>query len=232
MFSGNDIFKFQIAQSSHSSAGKGLEFVLRDDANTLQFFSNPAKVLTDGKWHHCVVTNSAGTVQFYTDGLTDGASASQTATNTLTDANFRTLIGGDIQDVTAYITAKIDEVGIWNRALSATEVTQLFNRGNGLEYPLNGYTTLAYRYQSKIETLSRKSANSSYRMRDQMVKVYGGRGEKYDELVYLNGKNSDASGVNRKKTDAWTKFSKANGVTGTSRADQAEREFYIQGNYP
>jgi hypothetical protein len=29
----------------------------------------------------------------------------------------------------------LDEVGFWTRALSAAEVTSLYNSGNGLQYP-------------------------------------------------------------------------------------------------
>ena len=34
-----------------------------------------------------------------------------------------------------YFDGKIDEVGIWNRALTEEEVTQLYNNGDGLSYP-------------------------------------------------------------------------------------------------
>lgn len=35
-----------------------------------------------------------------------------------------------------YFDGIIDEVGIWNKVLSSTEVTSLYNSGNGLAYPL------------------------------------------------------------------------------------------------
>jgi hypothetical protein len=35
----------------------------------------------------------------------------------------------------AYNGSKIDTVGIWNKELSATEVTELYNSGNGKQYP-------------------------------------------------------------------------------------------------
>lgn len=88
-----------------------------------------------------------------------------------------------------------------------------------------------YKNQSQLEALARKSGNTSSRLSEQRRLVYGGRGQKYDELVYLNGQNADAATVNRKDADAWVKFASANGGT-TNRADQEEREFYKQGNYP
>jgi hypothetical protein len=38
--------------------------------------------------------------------------------------------------LTRYLNGDMDEVGIWNRALTATEVGQLYNGGAGLAYPL------------------------------------------------------------------------------------------------
>lgn len=35
----------------------------------------------------------------------------------------------------AFFQGLIDEVGVWNRALSDSEITQLYNNGNGLGYP-------------------------------------------------------------------------------------------------
>lgn len=94
------------------------------------------------------------------------------------------------------------------------------------------FMALQYKNQSKLEALSRKTGLANYRMSDQADVVYGGRGTEYDELVYLNGQNSDAATVNRKRSDAWLKFSQANGVAGSNRADQQEREFGIEGTYP
>jgi hypothetical protein len=42
-----------------------------------------------------------------------------------------TLFGG-------FFPGNIDEVGIWNRALSSSEITQLYNSGSGLTYPFTG----------------------------------------------------------------------------------------------
>ena len=39
--------------------------------------------------------------------------------------------GGDVFG----LSANLDEFGIWNRALSNTEITDLFNGGTGLSYP-------------------------------------------------------------------------------------------------
>jgi len=42
-----------------------------------------------------------------------------------------------------YSSVILDEVGIWSRALSSTEVTELYNSGNGKQYPFSLAYTLA-----------------------------------------------------------------------------------------
>jgi hypothetical protein len=90
---------------------------------------------------------------------------------------------------------------------------------------------LFYKNQGKVEKMSAKTTQSSYRLSDQRNALYGGRGADYDELVYLNGQNADAATVNRKNADAWLKLGTGNGATG-SRADQVERDFSQEGSYP
>lgn len=90
---------------------------------------------------------------------------------------------------------------------------------------------LFYKNQSKVEKMSVKTGRTSYRLSDQKNALYGGRGNDYAELVYLNGQNGDGATVNRKNSDAWTKFGTGNGASG-SRADQIERDFYKEGTYP
>ena len=90
---------------------------------------------------------------------------------------------------------------------------------------------LFYKNQGKVEKLSVKTGIASYRMSDQRQILYGGRGAKYDELVYLRGQNGSVVGVDRYESDSWAKFGAANGAPG-SRADQIERDFTVAGAYP
>ena len=88
-----------------------------------------------------------------------------------------------------------------------------------------------YKNQAKLEAISRKTTAANYRLSDQRVKLFHGRGTDYDELVYLRGQDGDAQGVNNKDSDAWTKFGAANGAPG-SRADQIQHDFGVNGTYP
>ena len=77
---------------------------------------------------------------------------------------------------------------------------------------------IKYKNQGIIEKLSAKTGVASYRLSEQRQILYGGRGVKYDELVYLRGQNEDSETVNTKASDAWVKFGNANGAPG-NRAD-------------
>lgn len=82
-----------------------------------------------------------------------------------------------------------------------------------------------------IEKLSVKTGVSSYRLSEQRKILFGGRGSKYDELVYLRSKNTDASTVNTKHSNAWSKFATANGAAGT-RSDTIQHDFTKNGSFP
>ncbi len=89
----------------------------------------------NGTWHHVVGVNSSGTLYLYVDG-TQVASAPVTW-GTASTGNF--LIGARssaTKDI--YFSGSIDEVGVWSRALSQQEITDLYNAGTGQTYSGGG----------------------------------------------------------------------------------------------
>ena len=59
---------------------------------------------------------------------------------------------------TWYWNGNIDEVGVWNRALTSTEITQLYNSGTGLTYPFAGF----YFSGGNLSTLGNWWANPAF----------------------------------------------------------------------
>lgn len=88
-----------------------------------------------------------------------------------------------------------------------------------------------YKNQGIIEKLSVKNSVSSYRLSEQRQILYGGRGQKYDELTYLRGQNGSGTAVDAKDSDAWQKFGSANGAN-TTRSDQTFHDFTKNGSFP
>ena len=89
--------------------------------------------VNDGQWHHVACTldslpaPSSTDVKFYVDGQPDAViGGALVAINTV--ALNDVLIGSDIQN--RFFNGVIDEVRIYDRALSAAEIASLFNAAN------------------------------------------------------------------------------------------------------
>jgi hypothetical protein len=82
----------------------------------------------DGKWHYVVVTYGGSTVRIYVDGVqvatksTSGAIPDNTGTQPVR-------VGANSLALNGYFTGNVDEVRIWNRALTTQEVSDAYNDG-------------------------------------------------------------------------------------------------------
>ncbi len=118
------------ATASHGcSAGHKIAFVLVGKATVC----NDGWTLNDSIYQHIAITHDSTTNEFkyYKNGVLGD-----------TDINTNTLNVGSnglhILSTTSeslIIDGKIDEIGIWNRALDLNEIGRLYNSGNGLAYP-------------------------------------------------------------------------------------------------
>ena len=127
------------ARQTIASWGKGNSgtntgtYLFINPSNKLEFdLSNvagpsSAATITDGNWHLVGVVNSGGTVQLYVDGSASGSSVSMSPNITALNGSF---IGRDI-DGGHYLNGYLDEVGIWSKALSTNEISDLYNGGAG-----------------------------------------------------------------------------------------------------
>lgn len=82
----------------------------------------------NGKWDHLVITRSGGVAKLYVNGTEKGSCASSTNYNI---SDF--ILGGSII-AGRYFDAGFDEVGIWNRSLSESEINYLYDEGTGVPY--------------------------------------------------------------------------------------------------
>jgi len=97
--------------------------------------ATPTTNIFDGNWHQIVaisvdVTGTGSDARYV---YIDGQLVAQTLNTTIL-ANDRTtypMIGNDPESTARSWDGKIDDVAIWNRALSATEVAALWNNGTG-----------------------------------------------------------------------------------------------------
>lgn len=92
-------------------------------------------------WYNVVITHNAGTDKLYVNGSLVSTDTGVTLTGT---GSSGIGIGAGTDGGNAF-TGDVDEVGIWTRELSLTDVTQLYNGGVGLQYPFTTGATLPFR---------------------------------------------------------------------------------------
>lgn len=110
------------------------------NANKINFFINSgglnyidiySSVLSTNTFQYLTFTRSGSTFTAYLNGVSIGSGSSSVSLET---SNGNTLLGKEKING-RYLNGYIDEVGIWSRALSTDEVSQLYNSGAGLQYP-------------------------------------------------------------------------------------------------
>jgi concanavalin A-like lectin/glucanase superfamily protein/virulence plasmid B protein len=122
---------------SWDKTGGAITFEFYDGSNGATAYV-PSGYTTTGVWHYIVAERSGGHAILYIDG-TQVAEDSVTF-GTPSSANLTTTqygrIGGDRgTGGGGFFNGYIDEEGFWNRALTPSEITQLFNGGAGMQYP-------------------------------------------------------------------------------------------------
>jgi len=126
-------------------------YIYKSTTNTviMQYRNNEGTVttITSGTiangWHMFTMIISATNREFLIDDVSIGSVATGTTFSTGNSANFE--IGNSYQGwITSrgnYYNSIIDEVGVWTRAITGAEVTELYNSGAGLQYPYSvGHT--------------------------------------------------------------------------------------------
>ncbi len=88
-------------------------------------------VAFDKSWHHIVWTDNNGTANLYIDGSKDATSFNYTRPSFSSTSN---LIGNQAQSLSQNFNGSIDDVRIYNRVLSATEIQRLYTIGSGSKF--------------------------------------------------------------------------------------------------
>jgi hypothetical protein len=121
-------------------------FKLRDSDDELVFRSNNTTQSADvdtgitavaDTWYHiAVVQHSATSVSLYVDGTKTNTTAS---TYSATVDDF--YIGYLGRSSVWWLDGQVDEVGFWDKALTDENVTELYNGGDGQQYPFTGVSS-------------------------------------------------------------------------------------------
>ncbi len=126
---------------SYGGTAAGQKFIFRVEGNVLRVEHNGGNVkgstiVNDGQWHHVAMTlpsggsNGLNDITFYVDGVAETFSATSTAPLNTTTTN-EVHIGRDFQDFNRDFNGSIDDLGIWNRELTADEIANIYNTAIG-----------------------------------------------------------------------------------------------------
>jgi hypothetical protein len=84
--------------------------------------------IPQSNWHHLATTFDGLSIRFFIDGVLVGSSVYSQAFSITTDI---TLVGRHVVSGFSYfVNGKIDDIGIWDRALTQQEITSLYNASN------------------------------------------------------------------------------------------------------
>lgn len=112
------------------------EFIVRQtNGQFKRSVRNSTPKIVDGLWHHIVgIANSSdGTVRVYVDGILQTNTIQTGFTGAIQSNNYELAFGRDYGN--AYFNGTLDEGVVWNRAISESEVMQLYRRGaNRIKY--------------------------------------------------------------------------------------------------
>ena len=195
---------------------------------------NNATIL-DTKWHHVIVTANNSNPTFYVDGV-EKTTTCPTSLGTLSTGNsiYKTWIGEGNNNGSPLLplNALLDDMRIYNRALSATEITALYNLGSNshlnvsplknLTSGLVGYWTMdgkdtVWTSSTAATTLDKSGNNNTGTLTSMTQSIATAAGKIGQGLKFANNDNayvvtaSDLIGVGGITFSAWVKMNSFGG---------------------
>jgi len=135
-----------------------LHFAHRDSANNVTTSYSNTGAISENTWHHCVGVWGGNTVTYYVDGTQVGTSTNSNFDSPTKTSNANIIIGAQNEGSVNLMNGKIDQVRMFNTALSASEVSDLYAEpaasNNTLNYPAGAGCIAAYPLQTDAVDLS------------------------------------------------------------------------------
>ena len=89
------------------------------------FYATSPLSYSDGNWHYAIVTFDGSAIGLYIDGLPVATKSASASPDSGGEEPIR--MGADSQSLTNYFIGNVDEVRIWNNALTPQQVIDAFN---------------------------------------------------------------------------------------------------------
>lgn len=165
----------------------GIDIAARNSSGGFVSFDSPASSIANNTWTFVTGLFTGGHLQLYINASFIGQSSLSGTIGGATDVT----LGGPQYVITT--NSLIDEAGIWNRALSSAEITQLYNSGAGLQYPFSN----AY-----VRSMSDAILNGASRTAS-VSRLYGAKRTVSDSLMNAASRFATVSkGYARNMSDA------------------------------
>jgi len=116
-----------------SNDGTQLLNFVADDGSTAEIVGDAGSNIRDGTWHHIVFQRSGSTLYTYLDGNATPDDTEAANANSCYEASNMD-IGRRSSAANAYFNGDIADYGVWNRALTTDEISDLYAAGNGLPW--------------------------------------------------------------------------------------------------
>jgi hypothetical protein len=123
-------FDFVIGANPLGGSNNGRTSIgIRDDGGAGGASLSGTTAINDGNWHHVAVTlNSSQNLKLYVDGISVGSQGSALTTS-LTPDVAGSAIGYERRNGTGFLVGDLDDLQIYNRALTPTEITSILSGG-------------------------------------------------------------------------------------------------------
>ena len=118
--------RYTLTQST--STNKAGFLVSNGTANNWPLSTN---AINDGNWHHLVGTQNGNVTSLYVDGILNSTDSTNTIT-TVSNSNAFTIGARYVPD--SYFNGQIDDVRVFNYALTANQVKTLLNEGASIRF--------------------------------------------------------------------------------------------------
>lgn len=127
-YNGSSRFRFAKAST------QGLRYGIYGDSSWAEV-TDTGYSLNDGNWHHVAVTfDRDGVASSYVDGVLKNSTLDISGKSTVNITGVTTTIGFDNFIAGSYFNGQIDDVRIYNYALSAAQVKKLMNEGGAVRF--------------------------------------------------------------------------------------------------
>jgi len=158
-------------------------------------------------WYHVAATFNGTHAQLYVNGSPDGNPV-EFSVNLSYNADNLTI--GYVEALAGRNSGWLDEIGFWNRSLTAEEIARLYNSGIGLTYP---FTTPTYSQVSHNSTLADQLTKFSVNVSDEIALHPNGQ---YIFSTNNTGTWVNDSAINFTSTPSWANVTKIlNSTEGT-----------------